>query len=415
LKKTELDLSLAQAAWSKLKGRFDSKEVGFFDAPVAGELNQLSACANLAEKIRANPRFTDCLFLGIGGSSLGPISLLSALKYKSDGRIRFHFQENPDPTDWKMTLSELKPENTLVVCVTKSGTTFETLAQFLLALDWLTEPRWQTHVVAITDPAKGDLNQFAKLKRIETLFIDPSIGGRFSLFSPVGLFPALLSGLDAKQILKGAEEIRDYCLKTPIEKNPLWTIAASLLSEFETRPIHVGMPYSTPLRIIADWWVQLWAESLGKDGKGFTPIAALGATDQHSILQLLRDGPDDKITWFFGVDQISDPVNIPARTAGLETHSLPAFARLQGHSLQSLLKIEQQAISLVLTKKNKPHWTWTLDKLDERSLGSLTFALCILTAITGTLGEVNPFDQPGVEEGKIYIRDALTRARQERA
>jgi glucose-6-phosphate isomerase len=154
--------------------------------------------------------------------------------------------------------------------------------------------------------------------------------------------------------------------------------------------------------------VQLWGESLGKNGKGFTPLSAVGATDQHSILQLLRDGPDDKITFFITVDQVDDEVKIPKSPITPDRKNYSAFRILEGHSLQELLNIEYRATSLVLTKQARPHITLGLDRLDERSLGALYFTLSTLTAFTGTLWKINPFDQPGVEEGKIYIRQALS-------
>ncbi|MBI3535607.1 MAG: glucose-6-phosphate isomerase, partial [Deltaproteobacteria bacterium] len=235
-----------------------------------------------------------------------------------------------------------------------------------------------------------------------------AIGGRFSIFSPVGFFPMLLAGLKAQDFVNGAIEISNFFEKTPPEKNPIFILAHELIRHYPKRFIQVCMPYSTKLRLFGDWFVQMIGESLGKDGKGFTPIAALGATDQHSILQLLRDGPDDKITWFIVVDNIEDPVVIPNLTTSLQlTNLLPGFSILEGHSLHELLNIEYQATSLVLTRKQRPNLTIKLDQLDEKALGSLYFAVCVLTAFTGMLWDVSPFDQPGVEEGKIYIRNQL--------
>jgi glucose-6-phosphate isomerase len=319
--------------------------------------------------------------------------------------------DNPDPYEWKRTLAGLKPHSTLVVVIAKSGTTFETMAQLLLACEWLGKERWKSHLVAVTDPVKGDLRTFAQHEGIPTLAIAPSIGGRFSIFSPVGIFAAAIAGLDAQAFLTGAKQVRDHMEKAPVEKNPLFILGYDLLRHAEKRNIHVCMPYSTRLRLIGDWFVQLWGESLGKDGKGFTPIAAVGATDQHSILQLLRDGPDDKVTFFLTLDRVADEVKIPRLQTlpGQQTH-LPSFRLLEGHSLQELLTVEYRATSLVLTKQGRPNVTFQLDQLDERSLGALYFGLCVLTAFTGTLWGVNPFDQPGVEEGKVYIRESLTRS-----
>ena len=394
-------------AWEKLRARFESGEIGFYNTPIQNEVSQADESEALAREILKKEIFTDCLFLGIGGSSLGPLSLLASLQDRCQKDLRFHFMENPDALDWRSTLSGLRPESTLVCVVTKSGTTFETMAQFLLAMEWLGKSLLKTHIVAITDPAKGDLRAFAKKEGIPTLDIHPSIGGRFSIFTPVGLFAAALAGLSVSSFLLGAKQVRDYLEKTPIEKNPLFLIGQELIRHFERRPIHVCMPYSTRLKTLGSWFVQLWGESLGKDKKGFTPIAALGATDQHSILQLLRDGPDDKITWFITVDQVADPVRIPSKELPFEINAYPAFKILAGHTLHELLGIEQRAIALVLSKQSRPNLNIQIDQLDERSMGALYFAFSTLTAFTGTLWGVDPFDQPGVEEGKIYIKNSL--------
>ncbi len=409
-------------AWGRLKARFTSGEIGFYDSLVDPKISDIDASEKLARELLAGGKFRDAVFLGIGGSSLGPISLLSALKHVAKGGLELHFLENPDPIEWKQALAKLDPATTLVVCVTKSGTTFETLAQYLLALEWLGFDRWKTHTVAITDPTKGDLRQFAKEHDLLTLAIHPSIGGRFSIFSPVGTFPGFLAGLDMRAFMQGAAQVRDYCEKTTVdakatERNPLFQIGADLLAHYERRPMHVIMPYASGLKQFGAWFVQLWAESLGKDGKGFTPLSALGATDQHSILQLLRDGPDDKVTFFMNVEQVPDAVTIPHlnRLRGKFTSpTSQAFQILEGHTLHSLLKVEYQAIALVMTKRSRPHLTIHLERLDERNMGALYFAGSVLTAFTGTLWGVNPFDQPGVEEGKIYIRDSLTQLARER-
>ncbi len=406
--KKEPDTEAMGAAWAKLRARFQSGEVGFYDCPIQLELSQVSESQALADSLLRKNSFSDCLFLGIGGSALGPMSLLSALQDRSESGIRFHFIENPDPMEWASTLKKLKPSSTLVFSVTKSGTTFETMAQTLLALEWLGKERWKTHLVAITDPVKGDLRQFVQQEGIPSLAIAPSIGGRFSVFSPVGLFAAALAGLSVSSFLGGAKQVRDYLEKTPVEKNPLFILAQEFLNQSSKRSVHVCMPYSTRLRLLGSWFVQLWGESLGKDGKGFTPMAAVGATDQHSILQLLRDGPDDKVTLFMTIDQVADEVKIPRLPPTLDRKEYPAFKILEGHTLHGLLATEYQATSLVLTKQGRPHLSFKLDRLDERGLGALYYTFCVLTAVTGSLWEVNPFDQPGVEEGKVYIKKSLS-------
>jgi glucose-6-phosphate isomerase len=402
------DHSEVAGAWERLKGRFATGEVAFYGAPVDESVSQAVASQTLARELLSKNIFTDCLILGIGGSALGPISLLGALPERATTSIRFHFAENPDATEWKTTISKLNPATTLVCAITKSGTTFETVAQLLCAIEWLGRDRLRSHLVAITDPVKGDLRAFATAEGIPTLAISPGVGGRFSIFTPVGLFPAALAGLSVNDFLLGAKQVRDYCEKAPLEKNPLMILAQELLRHEVQRRTHVCMPYSSRLKLLGSWFVQLWGESLGKDGKGFNPIAAVGATDQHSILQLLRDGPDDKVTFFIGIDQVPDEARIPKLSSYA---GYPAFKLLEGHTLHELLQASFRATSLVLTKQNRPSLSIQLDRLDERSLGALYFAFAVLTSVTGTLWNVNPFDQPGVEEGKVYIRESLSQPR----
>ncbi|HTL12943.1 MAG TPA: hypothetical protein VL588_10670, partial [Bdellovibrionota bacterium] len=189
------DPTALHEAWERLKARFTSGEIGFYNAPSTEALCQAGPSQALAKKILENEALTDVLFLGIGGSALGPITVLSALRSKVRRRPGFHFVENPDAEDWRHTLRDLKPEHTLVISVTKSGTTFETLAQTLLALEWLGKDRWQKQFVGITDPQKGELRAFCREQNLPVLDIAPSLGGRFSVFSPVGLLPMALAGL----------------------------------------------------------------------------------------------------------------------------------------------------------------------------------------------------------------------------
>jgi len=409
-----LDTHAAAEAWTKFRSRVDAGEIGFYNGPIDNAISQATESQALANEILRRNQFSDCIFLGIGGSSLGPISMLAALQDRCQNGIKFHFVENPDATDWTSTVSKLNPASTLVCVVTKSGTTFETMALLLLSMEWLGKDRIKTNVVAITDPKKGDLRSFATAYGLQTLSIAPSVGGRFSIFTPVGLFAAALAGLSVADFITGAKQVRDYMEKAPVDKNALFILGYELLRHQQKRPIHVCMPYSTRLRFVGNWFVQLWAESLGKDGKGFTPLAAVGANDQHSILQLLRDGPDDKVTLFLGVDKVPSEVKIPrAPATGLASY--PAFKILEGHSLHELLGVEYRATSLVLTKQGRPNVTIQLDQLDERALGALYFAFSALTAYTGTLWNVDPFDQPGVEEAKVYIRESLNRSSAEAA
>ena len=204
--------------------------------------------------------------------------------------------------------------------------------------------------------------------------------------------------------MNGAKQVRDYVEKSPHEKNPLFILGSELIRHSNKRPIHVCMPYSTRLKQMGAWFVQLWGESLGKDGKGFTPLAAVGATDQHSILQLLRDGPDDKVTLFITVDRVEDEVKIPKLQVPLTQPSYGAFKLLEGHTLQALLTTEYRATALVLTKQGRPNVTWQLDRLDERGLGALYFAFSYHDGLYWrSLGSQSPSINPGSKKAKSTL------------
>jgi glucose-6-phosphate isomerase len=396
----------SHATWLRTLDKLRSRISGFYDAVIDPELSQIDAVENLAKSFRDDPRIKHCLFIGIGGSSLGPMCLIDSLKHRASSSIQFHFFENPDPIDWSYRIARLNPQETIVCVVTKSGTTYETISIFMLAYDWLKRSLGaegaSRHTVAITDPEKGELLSFAKKESIPTLRIAPSVGGRFSIFTPVGLFAGALAGLDMRLLLAGAKKIRDYSERATAEKNLFLTWAQALFSRTETHPIHVMMPYSSPLRLLAQWWVQLWSESLGKNGKGFTAVPSLGAVDQHSMLQLLRDGPNDKVIWFFNIQDFQTKLSIPSLGYPVKTFDL-----LEGQDLGKLLDTEFRAIQKVMKNQNRPAIQVQLDTLNEESMGAVFFTLSVLTAYMGDLMNVDPFDQPGVEEGKVYIRETL--------
>ncbi len=399
------------SAWTKtLRGLHDGVS-GFYNAVIDPSISQIDASESLAKKFLARPEIKNCLFIGIGGSSLGPLVLTDALKHRAQSKIRFHFFENPDPIDWTYRIATLDPRETLVCVITKSGTTYETISIFMLAFDWLVKALGREaatkQCVAITDPEKGELREFAKKEGVETLAIAPSVGGRYSVFTPVGLFAGALAGLDMRGFVQGAKKIRDACEKATPEKNLFLTWAHALFARAQSHPVHLMMPYSTPLRLLANWWVQLWAESLGKNGKGYTAVPALGAIDQHSMLQLLRDGPNDKVIWFVNVSDFKTKIRIPSIDFRVKT-----FELLEGQELGSLLDTEFRAIQRVMTNQKRPHLQVQIDELNEESLGALFFSFSVLTAYMGEIMGVNPFDQPGVEEGKVYIREKLEQAKQ---
>ena len=260
------------------------------------------------------------------------------------------------------------------------------------------------HIVCTTDKENGNLVKIAKEENYKTFIIPAGVGGRFSELTPVGLLPAAFCGIDIKEMLKGAAVMDEMCKNEDIYKNPAYMYAVlNYLTMKNGQNISVMMPYADSLKFISDWYAQLWAESLGKkydnDGKevyvGSTPVKALGATDQHSQVQLYAEGPFDKIITFIGVDKFKKSITIPKIY-----EDMPSLAFLGGVTQDDLIKTEQIATEYALLKAGKPNMTITLPEVDENTLGQLLYFFEVATAFTGELLNINAFDQPGVEEGK---------------
>lgn len=360
--------------------------------------------------------FSDVVLLGIGGSALGPIALRSALRstrwneLDDEGREyypRLHVVENVDPSTLAALLDRLELGRTLVLVISKSGGTAETMAQYLIVrgrLETELGDKATRHFVFITDPAKGALRRIAEADGIAALAIPPNVGGRFSVLSAVGLLPAALIGIDVEALLAGAAEMKARCEAESLEENPAAVFAAAhwIADTFLGLHTHVFMPYADPLRDLALWFVQLWAESLGKiraDGTsvGPTPLAALGATDQHSQVQLFMEGPRDKTVAFVQVATTTRDIEIPRLHA-----DVPELAYLGGKSLAQLLDAERQATAAALAQRGRPNLTITLDTLDAYHLGGIFMLLEIATVYAGEWYGVDAMNQPGVELGKQF-------------
>ncbi|MGQ9457357.1 MAG: glucose-6-phosphate isomerase [Anaerolineae bacterium] len=367
----------------------------------------------LAAEVRA--RFDNLVVLGIGGSALGNIALQSALNRpfynllprELRGGPRLFVLDNIDP-DWVGDLlSLLLPEETCFNVISKSGTTAETMAQFLIVRDLLERALgrgYRERVVIITDPEEGALRQIAREEGLRTLPIPKGVGGRFSVLSPVGLFSAACCGIRVEDLLAGAA----FAGKKAGDPD-LWHNCAAMGAAIQYllydrgHHITVMMPYSHALRDVADWFRQLWAESLGKrcrrDGTevrvGPTPVKALGVTDQHSQLQLYVEGPRDKVVSFLRVMEGTAALPIPSLYPDLED-----AAYLGGHNLSELMDAEGEATALALRRAGCPNLTYWIPSVDAFHVGQLLYLLEMQTAIAGELWDVNAFDQPGVEAGK---------------
>jgi len=403
----EATRSKAQAAHEWLTNERKARRIAFMDLPT--DLAAAKAAQELGSRLAHEA--DNVVVLGIGGSALGPRALFTGLSdpfhnFKaSDQRpgARLFFPDNADPATFSALLDTLDLSRTKVIAITKSGGTAETWSQLLILREKLQQKvgdAWKKHVVAVTDPSKGSLRAVAKAEGLETLPVPPEVGGRFSVLTAVGLLPAAAAGIDIAQLMAGAGEMAKRCEEPDFRKNPAYLLATTLylLDSRRQRRIHVFMPYSDALRDLSDWFVQLWAESLGKKADiGPTPLRAVGAVDQHSLLQLLMEGPQDKATVFVAVEKPKLDMTIPKAYP-----EQPDVSYLGGHSLHGLLSAEQRATAAALAANGRPSVTLRVPAVTPRTLGGLMMLLEVATAFAGGLYGVNPFDQPGVEAGKRY-------------
>lgn len=355
----------------------------------------------------------DVVVLGIGGSALGAVCLRSALLPRDwnarsaeqrGGRPRLHVLDNVDPRSVTGLLEVVNLPRTRVLVISKSGSTAETMSQYLLVRDRLRAAGLpvREHLAFITDPSKGALRRVADAAGIPTFEVPPNVGGRFSVLSPVGTLPAALLGLDVEQLVAGAAAMRDRCQGASLREDPALAFAALQwrAQQEAEQGMHVLMPYSDAFRDLGPWFVQLWAESLGKrtaqgEHVGPTPIAAVGATDQHAQVQLFMEGPRDKTVTFIDVEEHPQDVVIPHGEGD------PAeLAYLKGRGFAELLRAECRATAGALSLGGRPTMTLRVSRADAWHLGGLFMFFELATIYAGQLYGVDPLDQPGVELGK---------------
>jgi glucose-6-phosphate isomerase len=410
-------------ALRELRQREEAGELGFLELPDNETLSR--QVLEVADSF--GQWFENLVVVGIGGSSLGGRAVAEALlgphwnedsDEARDHFPRLYFLENADPDSTAALLDRLDLRRTLFNVVSKSGGTAETLAQFMVIEEALKaelgEEGVRGHLLFTTDPEEGALRALAREREIPALPVPPNVGGRFSVLSPVGLLPAAATGVDVEALLNGAREMRDRCLNPDLSRNPAGLLAV-LLHAADTdlgRSVHVFMPYADRLRALALWYQQLWGESLGKRlpeggreaGVGPTPLPALGAVDQHSLLQLLMEGPQDKVVVFLRVARRERPLAIP------RTHQdKAALAYLGGHTLEELLDTELRATVEALRLEGRPSLTLEVEALDAHALGALFMLWQVTTVLAGSLYGVNPLNQPGVELGKGLTSGLLGR------
>lgn len=377
----------------KYLAQFEEKNLGFHK--IVDDEKMIEDIEAYVEENKKN--FKHFVVLGIGGSALGPICLQQSLTHLFKTPELFVL-DNVDPNLISQLEEVIDYTQTLFIVITKSGTTTETISQykyFRSKTDALNLPATK-HFVFITDPKVGLLRQWGEEEGITTFDIPENIGGRFSVLTAVGLLPAALIDIKISNLIKGAREMRNLFLDRNSEKNLAFQLAAVqyLLSK-KGKSINVLMPYSQKLVKLADWYKQLLAESIGKsETVGITPTSALGATDQHSQLQLYAEGPSDKLMIFIEVKDHKKHIAIPSMFDREVTFG-------------ELLNIEKRATEESLTEVNKANITIEIDKVSEESLGQLIMLFEGATAILGEMFEIDAFNQPGVELSKILTKKYL--------
>ncbi|MFB6282980.1 MAG: glucose-6-phosphate isomerase [Halobacteria archaeon] len=356
---------------------------------------------------RLSDEFDYFVNVGIGGSSLGAATLTRGLHPDSNT----YFLDNVDPEYMSRIVEEIEFEDTVFNVVSKSGSTAETAINFVILKEMLEErvADWRNHVV-VTTGKEGPLHKIEEEVRA-SFRVPENVPGRFSALSPVGLVSAAFAGADVSAILEGGIHAQERCLKNDVDENPAASLAAVsyLLFDEEDVDVTVMMPYAERLELFSEWFCQLWAESLGKKRSrdisdqdpnrvGLTPVDALGVTDQHSLLQLLVDGPDDKLVNFMEVENTDDE---------FKSGSSDLYPYLEGVSLSRLREVELKATASSLVYNGKPNLTVSIDRVDEESLGEVLYVYMFTTALMGELLELNTFNQPGVEDGKEAMYGAL--------
>lgn len=389
----------------KAKAWLSAKDPTFLNLPITTDLKQIKS---IGQNIVQN--FNRTIVFGIGGSSLGGEMLVRVLG-DAHPINNVSFYDNVDPSTM-VELESVDWSETFLLVISKSGNTAETLSQFLTVLPVMAhdlgDENIPQHTLIITENKDGAMYELARRLNIDVVE-HPPVGGRFSVLSVVGLLPAYIGGVDIDGVMEGARAMAQRCVVDDILENPAFCNgAAQYLHSERKRTISVVMPYADNLRFVVNWFRQLWAESLGKIdangvSKGLTPTEAHGVTDQHSQLQLLLEGPDDKLVTF-----LSNPgFRFMGRRIPMRFQDIPAIKPLAGHTIGELFVSELKATRTTLSRRGRPNRTLALLERDAYAIGELIILIEMETVVVAELMGVDAFDQPAVEESKVLTREYL--------
>lgn len=407
-------------ALKNVEAQYKKGALPFMDLPFQPE--EVKKYQSLAEKFK---KFDNFVVLGIGGSALGTKAVLGALKPFSHNGLtpakrshpRLFVADNIDPEGFAALLDGLDIRNTAFNVISKSGATAETMSQFLIVYDRLRHDLGKTalkdHLLVTTDPEGGVLRKIVDSQGLMSLPVPPGVGGRFSVMTAVGLAPLAVAGVNIADFLAGAGVCQSEGLGQALaSRAALFAGLNWFMTSRKKRGSLVMMPYADSLGQVADWFGQLWNESLGKTrlvaGRetpaGQTAIKAVGATDQHSQLQLYMEGPKDKTVCFLRTENFRHNVAIPRL---FDEH--PELAYLGGHSLGELLNFEQRGTARALAENGRPNLCLSMPQVSPASLGYLMHMLEVAAVISGALYKIDPLDQPGVELGKKFTYGLMGR------
>ncbi len=386
----------------ELLTRIHKHEQGFysiFETPAFQ--NEIQEIQLFYKKNKNN--FTDIVICGIGGSALGLSAIVNALPKKNTPNL--HILDNSDPDIIFSCTQKITLKKTLFIIISKSGGTSETVSQYLYFSNLLktegksTDDELQNNIAIITGKT-GFLREEGEKYNIPTFSVPENIGGRFSVLTAVGLLPALFMKIDIDEMIAGAKKmVKLFTDPNPHNNTPFQFALSCYLAD---EPIHAFMPYSSRLQQLGAWYTQLLAESTGKDGQGYTVLSAVGATDQHSQLQLFSDGPEDKLVIFVKVENFENTVFITQSDSLSSQHKI-----FHKKTFQDLIHAELQGTQTSLQEKNVSNLTLHISEINENTLGQLFLFLEASTAFIGEMLGVNTFNQPGVERSKCITKEIL--------
>ena len=397
------DDTLVNDAFEILKEEKSSDTIGYYNLP-STSLEIIEALKVYEQSNECLSTITNIVVIGIGGSSLGAKAVDSMLKHKKENGKKLFFFENSDPVNITNTLNCLDKENSLFIVISKSGGTIETISTFKTILhhfDIDLQSDDVKRLIAITDNG-SILSQFASEFNIKEFNLPLNVGGRFSVLSSVGIIPLYLAGYDVETLLNGAKEFEQSFFNR--ESKDILEKACFLYKNREQYRTNIMFAYSNSLEDFSKWFVQLWGESLGKIDKekkkvGLTPIGLTGSVDQHSFLQLIIEGPEDKTVTFISVEDFENELSVP----DMSLKHLEKTDFINGKSFNELINAQCDATMQSIEDTNLPADKITISRLDESNCGALIMYYEILTSLVGAMLKINTYNQPGVELGKVIL------------